>query len=68
MRGYLKGCLVNQAFLTIHLLLSILNFSSFFNGKLGCKNQEQEQTSRVRRNKLGLLAKGKLLECSVNPF
>ena len=43
-------------------------FFQFFSGKSECKNQEQEQSSRVRRDKLGLPAKGKSRECGVNPF
>ena len=52
-RDYLKGSLVNQAFLTAHLFFFTLSFSGFFLGK-------QEQSNRVRRDKLDLLGKGKL--------
>ena len=58
--GISRENVIKQASLTAHLLLSTLNFSSFFTGKLGCKNQEKEQSSRVRRDELGLPAKGKL--------
>ena len=40
---YLKGSLVNQAFLTSHLLFFTLIFSWFFSGKLGCKNQSRSK-------------------------
>ena len=68
--NYLKSSLAHQEFLTAHLLLFTSNISWFF--YLGNRNAniaKQEQNCTVRRDNLGLLAKGKLFwEYRVIPF
>ena len=66
---YFKGSLVNQAFFTTHLFLFTSNFPGFLFWEIRTGKSKQEQSCRVRRDKLSLLAKRKLFwKCGVNPL
>ena len=65
---YLKGSLVDQAFLTAHHLISSSNYSGFFFWEIEMWKSKLGWSRRVRKDMLGLLEKGKLFwECGISP-